>query len=326
MPVKKILTAGLAGFVMVLLIVDGQAALQSAADGITLCLRTVTPSLFPFLFLCSLITASFWGEKIPWLRRIAKQLGIPKGGESLLLCAFLGGYPAGAQMIGTLFQEGKLNRQEAQRLLPLCNNAGPAFLFGMVAMQFPSMDMVAALWVIQILSVFFAGAFTAGSNASSVSLCGNKSSISEILNRSVRTMAVICGWILLFQIMNGFLDRWVLWYFPREFRILIRGILELSAGCCGLGQIASPDLRFLVCTLMLSFGGLCVTMQTASVIGDLSLPQYIGAKLLQTAAAAIMAAAYLQLGWGFLAAISVMILFLPMCTKNNCRFSSVCDV
>ena len=159
MPVKKILTAGLAGFVMVLLIVDGQAALQSASEGIALCLRTVIPSLFPFLFLCSLITASLWGEKIPWLRRISKRLGIPKGGESLLLSAFLGGYPAGAQMIGTLFQEGKLNRQEAQRLLPLCNNAGPAFLFGMVSMQFPAMDTVAALWMVQLLSVFFSGAF-----------------------------------------------------------------------------------------------------------------------------------------------------------------------
>jgi len=326
MPVKKVLTAGLGGFIMVLLIVDGQAALLSASEGITLCLRTVIPSLFPFLFLCSLIASSLWGEKIPWLHWISKGLGIPKGGESLLLSAFLGGYPAGAQMIGTLFQEEKLNRQEAQRLLPLCNNAGPAFLFGMVAMQFPGMDMVAALWVIQILSVFFASVITVGSNVSSVSLHGKKASVSEILNRSVRTMAVICGWIVLFQILNGFLNRWILWYFPREIRILIKGILELSSGCCELHQIESPALRFLICSVMLSFGGLCVTMQTASVIGNLSLAHYVCAKSFQTAVAAILSVLYLRLGWSFLAGTGILILFSHLYMKNNCRFSSVCDV
>lgn len=326
MPVKKVVTAGLSGFTMVLLIVDGQAALQSASEGITLCLRTVIPSLFPFLFLCSLITSSLWGEKIPWLQIFSNRLGIPKGGDSLLLSAFLGGYPAGAQTIGTLFQEGKLNRQDAQRLLPLCNNAGPAFLFGMVAIRFPQLDMVAAMWLIQMLSVYFAAAFTAGSNAVSVSLVEKKTSVSETLDRSVRTMAVICGWIVLFQILTGFMDRWILWYFPREIRILIKGILELSSGCCVLDQIEAPALRFLVCTVMLSFGGICVTMQTASVMGNLSLSQYLRVKLFQTVVAAIGAVLYLLWGWGFLAGAGPLILFLPLCLKNNCRFSAVCDV
>ena len=321
MPMKKMLTAGMSAVMLLVLILDGQAALQSASDGILLCLHTVIPSLFPFLFLCSLITSSMWGEPIPWLRHIADRLGIPAGGESLLVSAFLGGYPAGAQAIGACFREGYLSRHDAQRLLPVCNNAGPAFLFGMVALQFARADTVAALWLIQILATLFVSIISADSTEHTVSLTGNATPISEILIRSVRIMATICGWIILFQILIGFMVRWVLWLFPQDLQIMLIGLLELSSGCCQLHQIISTDLRFLICTVQLSFGGICVMMQTASVIGDLSMARYFRGKLVQTAASAIMAAFYLQWGWPFLVCAGAVVLFFPIRMKNGCRFS-----
>ena len=307
---------------MLILIFDGQAALQSACTGISLCIETVIPALFPFLFLCSVITNALWGEPMPWLRHMARRLGIPSGAESLLIPAFLGGYPAGAQIIGTGFQEGRLSRQDAQRLLPLCNNAGPAFLFGMAALQFSQPGTAVSLWLIQILSVLFTGAVSGTDCSSTVSLSGKASSVSDALHKSVKAMAVICGWILLFQILNGFLERWVLWYFPVEVQVLVRGLLELSSGCCQLSVIGSPALRFLVCTVQLSFGGLCVAMQTASVIGSLSMTRYLRAKLFQTAAAAVLALLYLRWGWIIFAGAGAVIVFSPILRKNSCSFSA----
>ena len=322
MPTKKMLTAGFTAGMMVVLILDGQASLQSASSGIILCLKTVIPSLFPFLFLCSVITSSLWGESLLWLRSLSARLGIPAGGESLLVSAFLGGYPTGAQTIGNCFQEGRLSRQDAQRLLPLCNNAGPAFLFGMVALQFRDMQMIAALWLIQILSVLCAGTIGSGESDATVSLSQNHTSVSAMLNRAVRTMGFICGWIILFQILISFLDRWILWYFPREIQILVRGLLELSSGCCELHLIPSPALRFLICTVQLTFGGICVIMQTSSVIGSLSLARYLRGKLMQTVISLVLAVLYLQWGWMPLFGVVAVILFSPVLMKNSCRFSA----
>lgn len=322
MPMKKRLTAGLAAALMAAVILDGQSALESASEGIDLCLRTVIPALFPFLFLCALITASLWGEPLPRLRILSRRLGIPTGGESLLICGFLGGYPTGAQILGTCYQEGRLDRSTAQRLLPLCSNAGPAFLFGMAARQFSAPGTAAALWIVQILSTFFTAALCKAATNETVSFSKDHTTVFGQLHRSVRTIALICGWILLFQILSGFLERWFYWLLPPEIQILLKGLLELSSGCCDLHRIGSEALRFLICTVQLSFGGLCVTMQTASVIGSLSLWGYLRGKLLQTGAAAILSIAYLQWGWAALAAAGAVIFLSPLRVKNNCSFST----
>lgn len=322
MPMKKRLTAGLAAALMVAVILDGKTALESASEGVNLCLRTVIPALFPFLFLCALITSSLWGEPLPWLRRISRRLGIPAGGESLLICAFLGGYPTGAQILGSCYQEGRLDRSTAQRLLPLCSNAGPAFLFGMAAQQFSGSQRAAALWIVQILSVFLLALLHGTDTNKTVSLSKDGATVSGQLHRSVRTMALICGWILLFQILSCFLERWFFWLLPSEIQVLFKGLLELSSGCCDLYRIESEALRFLICTVQLSFGGLCVTMQTASVISDLSLWGYLRGKLLQTGAAVILSMLYLLRGWPALGIAGAVIFLSPLRVKNNCRFST----
>jgi hypothetical protein len=48
-------------------------------------------------------------------------------------------------------------------------------------------------------------------------------------------------------------------------------------------EIQQEGLRFLLCSLFLSFGGLCVTMQTISVTEGLSIRGYLQGKAIQTA-------------------------------------------
>ncbi len=291
---KKSYAAALCGAAgMLALILDGRTALQGAAAGIDLCMKTVIPALFPFLFLCGILTDSLWGCSLPKMG----CLGIPAGAESLLLPALLGGYPAGARQIGQAWREQKLTRKDAEHLLCFCSNAGPAFLFGITALQFESLADVWALWCIHILSALFTGLLGGGCTSQCRHLSGRNRSICTLLTDCVKTMGCICGWVLLFQILLTFLDRWFFWALPVVLQVLLTGLLELSSGCCALGQIADPQLRFLLCSGMLSFGGFCVVMQTASVLEGLSLKPYLRGKLMQTALSAALALGYLRLGW-----------------------------
>ena len=78
---------------MLALILDGRTAIDGARQGIELCLRTVIPSLFPFFVLSILLTSSLLGGSLAVLRPLGRLFGMPDGAESLLIPAFLGGYP-----------------------------------------------------------------------------------------------------------------------------------------------------------------------------------------------------------------------------------------
>lgn len=275
---------------ILLLILDAKTALQGAAEGITLCLYTVVPSQLPFFVLSMLLTGSLMGSQIPLLRPLGTILGIPKGCESLLITGILGGYPTGAQAVAQNWQSGYLDADNASRMTVICNLAGPAFLFGIVGNQFSTGSVAWMLWIIHILSAFITAALLPKTIQQFASVRrATPISVTEAVSRSVRVMATVCGWIVLFRVILAFLSRWFLWMLPVSLRVLAFGLLELANGCCALHQIPHEGLRFVLASAMLSFGGLCVSMQTASVTSGLDFRGYIPGKLLQTVISVILA-------------------------------------
>lgn len=279
MGLQKTTTAAAAALGMVILILDGKTALVGAQEGIDLCLRTVIPSLFPFFILSSLLVGSLDAR---WLRPVGKLCGIPAGAEALLLTGFLGGYPTGAQCVSQARSSGKLTKAQAERMIAVCSNAGPSFLFGMVSQMFTESSMVWLLWAVHILSAVLVGMILPREDTAPTSVTLPRIPLPQALSGAVGTIALVCGWVVFFRIGITFLNRWILWLLPEVWQVALCGLLELSNGCCALHRIASPAMRFLVCSGLLACGGVCVTMQTASVTRGLSMKYYIPGKLLQT--------------------------------------------
>ena len=278
-----------------LLILDGKCAVAAAREAVELCVRTLIPSLFPYLVLSALLTAGLTNRS-GFLKPLGKLTGIPSGAEGLLAVGFLGGYPAGAANTALAWKQGRISREDARRLLPICNNAGPAFLFGILGSLFSDFRICFVLWGILILSALLTGSVTADRPPAAPPGIARPITFPEALERSVRVMGLICGWVVLFRIVTGFLDRWFLWLLPSEAQVLITGLLELTWGCIALEAVEQEGLRFVLSALFLSFGGLCVTMQTASAASGLSMKQYLPAKLLQS-------------GFCFLACTALQVLF-----------------
>lgn len=288
----KHIRALFSGLAMAVLILDAKTALAGAYDGIELCLRVVVPSLFPFFFLSILLGNGLSGRRIPFLAKLGRSLGIPIGAEGILISAFLGGYPVGAQSVGELHRSGCLCRQDARRMLAFCSNAGPAFLFGMAGALFSDIRTVWLLWGIHIVSALLVGWFLPGKSQNHSSVPNVPPlSPTECLSRAIRAMAGVCGWVVLFRVLLNVLDRWLFWALPEAWNVTISGILELSNGCIGLKSIESEGLRFILCAVFLAFGGLCVTMQTASVVSSCGLGLYLPGKLLHAIFSFLLAAA-----------------------------------
>lgn len=252
---------------MGLLILDGQTAVSGASDGIELCIHTLIPSLFPFFLMSAMLTGS-----------------LPGGG--LLAAGILGGYPVGAGNTARAFRDGMLTPAEAARMAVLCNCAGPSFIFGVTAPVLGGLRAGVMLWCVYLSSVLALRAVLPGI----APICGTSRTVrlQQALWESIRAMAGVCGWVIMFRVVMAVLDRWVLWLLPDWGRAAVYGILELSNACLAL-EAVEPGLRFVLAAGFIGFGGLCVCLQTAHVAQGISLKLYFPGKLFQAAVCMLLA-------------------------------------
>ncbi len=280
----KYLTAVLSALAMAVLILDTKTAMVSAADAVDMCITALIPSLFPFFIVSTVMTSTLLSFRLPFLHPLGRLLGVPKGGEGIILMGLLGGYPSGAQSVAQAYKGGFLSAKDAERMLAFCSNAGSAFLFGIGARIFPDMRICWLLWGIHMLSAWIVGALTPGHSNGVISLAKKTGvSLTQALRCAVETMALVCGWVVMFRVILGFTQRWFLWWFPKEIQILFSGILEIANGCCSLQQISNLGLRISMCSVFIGFGGLCVALQTKTVTAGLNSGLYLPGKVVQAA-------------------------------------------
>ena len=277
---KQKLSIGILAFVGILvLILDTKTALLGAAEGVELCLTTLIPSLFPFLVLSLLLTSAFGSSPMP-------------ARAGYFLMGLLGGYPVGAKNIAYACRTGQLDKQEGSRMLCYCNNAGPAFLFGVGMALLGDLKLCFLLWAVHILSALILAAITPkGSAMKPLAHTGGVISLPEALHSSLKTMALICGWVVRFRVMLSILHRWGLGLLPDVGISLVYGMLELSNGIVSLQPLQPAGLRFALFAAYLGFGGLCVVLQTVSMLNEsgVKLGYYLWAKLTQSAVSVLLA-------------------------------------
>lgn len=269
--------------IMAALILDSQTALRSARQALELCIQTVIPSLFPFLFLSRVITGNTGSNCGRLGKTVCRLYRIPQGAEMILVTGLLGGYPVGAKSLGIAVASGQLSEKTARRMLIFCNAAGPAFLFGITGLLFQQFRDPWLLWFIHVFSGLCVALLIPSSPGEryQASVVRANTSLPKKLRGSLLTMAEICGWIILTRVLIAILERWFLGYISLPWRIWITGMLELSNGCVSLQELSCPGLRFVLCGVFLGFGGLCVVLQTASAAGKMDTGMYLKGKLLQ---------------------------------------------
>ncbi len=261
---------------------DAKTVARGAADGLELVTAVVIPSLFPYIFLGMLCSQAIQGSSSFLLKPLEKICGIPEGCGNLFLIGILGGYPVGAQVVTDAYKQGFITKSTAERLLGFCNNAGPGFIFGMIGGILQNALLCWILWIGQILSAIIVGAILPGKGRQ---ICRMKvqrpTSISETLEKTVLVCAKVAGWIILFRTLIAILEKWILGGSANIWKVCVAGILELSNGCIYVNGIDSSLSALLILGSLLSFGGICVHLQTKSVCKCLLLKQYLIAKILQ---------------------------------------------
>lgn len=279
---QKILPIG-AATLLCLMILDNHCVLEGAKSGIEICYQVVIPSLFPLIFAASLFVTTIdhgASKGFSWLNRL---FGFPSGKQHLLLTGFLGGYPVGARMVGEAVKSEEITLAQGTQMVFVCNAAGPAFIFGMAGKQFTQHWVPWTLWFVYILAALItAQLLPVASPPPRPVIYKTPFSITKLLRNCLQGIMEICGWIIIFRVLITIMEKRVLWLLPHPVEIFIVGLLEMSNGCILLDELTSTGWRFLLFSVFISFGGICVFLQSHSSAPKLISIRYAIYKLLQS--------------------------------------------
>lgn len=216
--------------------------------------------ILPSLYLFSVLAA--FCVKSGFLEMLARDLQkIFKSHAVLWLIVFfsqIGGYPVGAQLLHTMYQEGNISQEQEKNLLCCCMGCGFGFLFAIVG---ENLRTALLLWLIItvpnfILAVFFLRSVPEIKKDS----ISEKKSFSVLLTESVENaagaMLKICGMILAFGAFMGILNG-----LTGNLSQITASILEIS----NLSAYMKNGGTLPVTAGLLSFGGFCVHFQIAAV-------------------------------------------------------------
>lgn len=309
----RILSLSLCIIAMLLLIYDSKYAIEGAKEGVELCIYTVIPTLFPFCVLSIILRSLLSDRSLPILRPIERLCAMPKGCGTIFLIGALGGYPIGAICIEQAVKDKSLTQKEARYLRAVCNNAGPSFIIGMVAASFQNMRLGLNLIIIQALSAALSCLLLSGELNGHIQMNREKSiKVSEAIKQSCSSMANICGIIVFFRAFMNVAKVYLSPYISKELWTMFIGTLELTNGIISLSVLSREDFIFIAAAGMLSFGGLCVAMQTISISSPGAGKYYLIGKSLQAVISILLAYLYVKLNVVYIPVYMIIFAFIKL--------------
>ena len=116
------------------LVIFSRSNLNAAKNGLTLWATCVVPSLFPFFIMTNLLSQTkvvdFTGKLLNKLMR--PLFNVPGIGGFAFVMGLISGYPVGAKIVADFRENGKVTKEEGERLLAFTNNSGPLFILSSV--------------------------------------------------------------------------------------------------------------------------------------------------------------------------------------------------
>ncbi|MBE6637134.1 MAG: hypothetical protein E7618_04965 [Ruminococcaceae bacterium] len=276
-------------------------ASQVALNAILLCGKTLIPSIFPFLVLSALLLklglAESAGHRLG--KGFARLFGISPLALSACVGAALAGYPTGASMTESLRRSGSLTDRDADRTLLLASSASPAFLIAGVGnglLNHPLRGLY--LYLAQLTAILLVGIlrnFIEPRRIHPPESFGIRkpthffTALAEALKESADTMIAICGTVIFFSVLSGFVV--ALPYLPNPLKCLLSSALEITSGASLSASLLNSDQAFVAIAAAVGWSGLSVHAQVTLVTdGKRPLGRYLAGKLLTALITSLFAA------------------------------------
>ena len=303
----------------VLLLLSPEQINEAFVSGISICLTQLLPSMFPFFFLSSMLSSTGCIQKLGRTLSpvMEKYFHLPGATGAVLIQGLVGGYPLGAKATADLHLSGILDRSDAEHVLLFCNNAGPAFIISVVGVGvFQSIWIGVALYLVHAFSAIIIGRLFRFPNYNQSPPTPDKVEEISVFRafcssafNAGKTAFTVCIYLLLFRTAIALIQPVTVLF--GKYKLLLLGFSELAGAMTQL-QFSAFSEPFKIClaSALLGWGGLCVHVQSLSLLNQagLSGKNYIKGKFLHCALSFI--------------ATSIIVPFFPLpvgccATSNN---------
>lgn len=287
----------LIGFCMVGFIFWPKAITNGVSYGLELCLGTLVPSTFAFVVLCSFCVHSGIAVKIgrllsPFTKFLFR---LPGCCGSVILLAWIGGYPTGARGICNLYQSRQIDRNQAQQLLYFCVNAGPAFTISVLGAGFlHSISFGVLIFISQTAASLLIGialgiwhrikqpTIVKSIERNDPAFPGFSTALIQAVQDGARGAVNLCGFVMLFLAFLELLKSakvlsCIAWLFthiglsPGTSAALFPMTWEVTSG---IQTALDTEISMIFIVFSSAFGGLCVLFQILAATEPIGIQKW----------------------------------------------------
>ncbi len=278
---------------------------STVTEALSFCVATLIPSLFPFAIAGEILVLSGFGALCGKLfgNRFMRGRGV-----SAFLLGALCGFPIGGKTAIAFFENGELEKNEAELLCAVSNNAGAGFVIaGIGSAMWKNTAFGVTLYIVQLISALASAyalrpLFKRGEGARSIRSDKKEKytafSFSYVISlavpNAVNSMLKICGFVVFFELI---LSSVTFYGVSPVTRAVISVFLEITAGVTSLTSLTIAPANEIFAKLgtffAVGFGGLSVHAQLASFAekSGISMRKYGLFKLVQASLCVLFGAA-----------------------------------
>lgn len=299
--IKKALMIAVITYLTAAMIISPHTSVAAAQNALRLCGNTVIPSVFPFIF-CSNMFIAFGAAAYArrYLSKIMLPLfGINGCGAAAFVLGILSGYPIGGICASELYSTGECTKREAESLTAFCNNSGPMFVIGAIGFgMFKSQRIGILLYTIHIVSAIISGIILKyifkeknqlnkfklpSARYNEESSKNTAADIGEAVIKSVNTILMICGFVVIFAVIASVIPK-------TSLKPYIYLILEITGGISEAVNNFPAETALIFVSAAISFSGISVLCQVMTVLekAHLSIKPYIIGKSIQGLVSALL--------------------------------------
>jgi len=310
---------------IIMFAVYSQGCLLAAGLAASQFLYIVLPSIFPFYVASEILSRTGFIETLGHRARLIMKplFNINGQGAFAMVLGMVSGYPAGARLTASLFENDQISKNEAERLSSFTNNCGPLFIIGAIgAGMLGSWKIGLFLWICHLLASITTGMIFSNYRRvdmvrkltveKSILPIKRKFTISEkgrIVSESIIAaiyiMIPIGGFIIFFSVVSSVLIQCgaiptisaflgnLLGYpsVPDISSGMLSGLLEITGGISQLAKspIIPQYLKLPAISFIAGWAGISVHIQVIGILSNakMSCRPYIKGKILHGFIAAI---------------------------------------
>lgn len=299
-------------FLGIEILIGSEAVLNVTQFSIEIWKSNIFPSLFPFFVLSELLIHYGFVELVSELfRNIMYKLFRINGYASFVfIMSIISGFPSSAKYTRELYINGKLNKEEASKLLTFTHFSNPLFILGTVSISFLKNKDVGILillchYIVNIvIGLLFRNYAPSKLEYKKISIknailmmhkkrIANATSFGKLISTTIlntlQTLLIILGTVTIFLIITTIIDKNL--YLNQYYQSIINGAIEMTQGLKYVSLLEIPlKLKSILTVMILSFGGLSVHMQILSILSDTDIKYlpFLTARLLHSALSGLL--------------------------------------